>query len=295
MCAGVPALANPALWIVHSPTATVYLFGTIHVLPKSAKWRFPALDDALAASDTLYVEVAKDSIATKESLARTYGLEPWHGTTRPFSMTPSTEFLYISVPPYLSTKLDSTDKTRLDEAALKAGLPGGTTALENMKPWMAAMTLTKGVAIRAGYEPQFDVGKALQGEFASDGKPVRGFETAQEQVKSLADLPYAAQLHMLHNVLAGKGEISIETLVHIWESGDEADMANAVNGQIRKYYPDIYQVMLVDRNRNWAQQIADLLQQHGTVFVAVGAGHLVGPDSVQAQLRKLGIETERVH
>jgi uncharacterized protein YbaP (TraB family) len=64
---------------------------------------------------------------------------------------------------------------------------------------------------------------------------------------------------------------------------------------MRKHYLGLYQVLLTDRNRNWAKQIDGLLKHSGTVFVAVGAGHLAGPDSVQAQLRKLGVATQRVH
>jgi uncharacterized protein YbaP (TraB family) len=74
-----------------------------------------------------------------------------------------------------------------------------------------------------------------------------------------------------------------------------AAIAAVVNGGMRERYPDLYNVWLVDRNRAWAKQIASLLKQPGTVFVAIGAGHLAGPDSVQAQLRERGIATERVH
>ena len=43
-----------------------------------------------------------------------------------------------------------------------------------------------------------------------------------------------------------------------------------------------------------AKWISRRLEQPGTVFVAVGAGHLVGQGSVEDQLEKLGIESKRV-
>jgi uncharacterized protein YbaP (TraB family) len=64
---------------------------------------------------------------------------------------------------------------------------------------------------------------------------------------------------------------------------------------MREQYPDLYKVLLVDRNRHFAKRIGTLLKGHGTLSVAIGAGHLAGPDSVQAQLAKLGIGSERVH
>jgi uncharacterized protein YbaP (TraB family) len=50
----------------------------------------------------------------------------------------------------------------------------------------------------------------------------------------------------------------------------------------------------VQRNQTWAGKIIAMLQQPGTIFIAVGAGHLAGPDSVQAQLQSRGITVEQV-
>jgi uncharacterized protein YbaP (TraB family) len=67
------------------------------------------------------------------------------------------------------------------------------------------------------------------------------------------------------------------------------------NSDMRNKYPVLYNTLLTERNRRWAQQVAQMLDSHQTVFVAVGAAHLAGPDDVQAQLQKLGIAVERVH
>jgi uncharacterized protein YbaP (TraB family) len=64
--------------------------------------------------------------------------------------------------------------------------------------------------------------------------------------------------------------------------------------EMQSDYPDVYKLLLVDRNRDWASQLKTKLAGSGVSFVAVGAGHLVGPDSVQAQLAKLGVKAERV-
>jgi uncharacterized protein YbaP (TraB family) len=64
--------------------------------------------------------------------------------------------------------------------------------------------------------------------------------------------------------------------------------------EMRTDYPDVYRLLLVDRNQDWANQLKTRLAGSGVSFVAVGAGHLAGPDSLQAQLKKLGIKAERV-
>ncbi|RZL56533.1 MAG: TraB/GumN family protein, partial [Sphingomonas sp.] len=54
------------------------------------------------------------------------------------------------------------------------------------------------------------------------------------------------------------------------------------------------EVPRTDRNARWATWIKQRMARPGTVFIAVGAGHLAGPESVQAQLAKLGVKAERV-
>ncbi|MGH8216485.1 MAG: TraB/GumN family protein, partial [Rhodanobacteraceae bacterium] len=171
------------------------------------------------------------------------------------------------------------------------------TTLNAMQPWLAALTISVAPIVKAGYDPKSGADKQLERAFAAAGKPVGAFETAEQQIRFFADLSPSLQLDLLHNALDdyAKGPAQIETLIRGWEAGDVAAIAAAINGDMRGHYPELYKVLLVDRNRNWAKQVEGLLKQPGTVFVAVGAGHLAGPDSVQVQLRKLGIATERVH
>ena len=58
--------------------------------------------------------------------------------------------------------------------------------------------------------------------------------------------------------------------------------------------PELAQVLLIQRNGNWAKWIKDRLARPGTVFVAVGAGHLAGKGSVQDQLKDLGVASVRI-
>lgn len=270
------ALANPALWITKSRTATIYLFGTVHVLPDGMQWHYPALDTALAASDKLYVEEDDDDPLTMQMLVLKYGMDLQHP---------------------LAGKLDAADQARLDAAAKAAGVMGGAATLNAMQPWLAALTISVAPIVKAGYDPKSGADKQLEHAFTVAGKPVGAFETAEEQIKFFANLSPPLQLDLLHNSLDdyAKGPAEIKALIHAWQTGDVAAIADTVNGRMHKHYSELYKVLLVDRNRDWANQIVGLLKEHGTIFVAVGAGHLAGPDSVQAQLRKLGIHTERVH
>ena len=276
LSACTPALADPALWVAKSPTTTIYLFGTVHVLPDGAQWRYPALDHALAGSDRLYVEEDDDDPATMQVLMLKYGMDLQHP---------------------LSGKLDSADRARLDAAATDAGVAGGTTTLDAMQPWLAALTISVAPIVKAGYDPKSGADKQLESDFRAAARPIGAFETAEEQIRFFANLPAALQMDLLRNALDdyAKGPAQIRMLIRHWQAGDVAAIAKAVDEDMRTHYPALYEVLLVGRNRDWAGQIAALLKDHGTIFVAVGVGHLAGPDSVQAQLAKLGIRTERVH
>lgn len=271
-----PALADPALWRVKSPAATVYLFGTVHVLPKDAHWHYPVLDKALAASSKLIVEEDDDDPLTMQALVLKYGVDLAHP---------------------LAGTLDANERAQLDAAAKDAGVPGGAAALDPMKPWLAALTITVAPIVKAGYDPKSGADKQLQRDFKAAGKPIGAFETAEQQIRIFADMAPAMQQDLLRNALNdyAKGPELIKRTIDDWQAGDVAGLAQLVDADMRKHYPGVYRVLLVDRNANWARQIQALLNGHATVFVAVGTGHLVGPDSVQAQLGKLGIKTERVH
>lgn len=276
LLASTPALADPALWVAKSPTTTLYLFGTVHVLPDGMDWRYPVLDKALAESGKLYVEEDDDDPHTMQMLVRQYGMDSQHP---------------------LSVDLDDADRARLDAAARAAGVAGGVATLNGMRPWLAALAISVAPIVKAGYDPKSGADKQLENAFAAAGKPVGALETAEEQIRYFADLSPSLQLDLLHNALDdyARGPAQIKMLIADWQAGDVTAIAKIVNGGMHEHYPELYRVLLIDRNRNFAEKIAGLLKQPGTAFVAVGAAHLAGPDSVQAQLAKLGIDTERVH
>ena len=90
-----------------------------------------------------------------------------------------------------------------------------------------------------------------------------------------------------------KLESTMATMVDEWAKGDPEALAKEMNDSL-KDSPEVAKVLLVDRNARWAEWVANRMKSPGTVFIAVGAGHLAGNDSVQAQLAKLGVKAERV-
>ena len=268
------AIARPALWAVKDADTTVYLFGTVHLLPNDADWHDATLDRAVADSQALYIELTDDDPGNMMALVLRYGLDAAHP---------------------LSSQLDADEQQRLRTVATEAGVPGGMQALNVMRPWLAALTLTTAPLLKAGLDPEHGVDKQLKAQMSAAGKQVFGLETAEQQMRFLADMPQEVQLDFLRSAMrdADKGPTQLIRLIDAWKNGDVATIARLEDEDMRQTAPKLYQRLLVQRNEAWATKIAALLQQPGTVFIAVGAAHLAGPDSVQAQLHKLGIEAAR--
>ena len=270
----LPVQAHPGLWVVRDADTTIYLFGTVHLLPHDTDWHFPALQDALAGSQKMYVEIVDDDQANMAALVLRYGMDMAHP---------------------LSGLLTPFDRGRLERAARLANVPGGVASLEVMRPWLAALTLTIAPLTQAGLDPAQGVDRQLRAAMEKAGKPVSGLETAEQQIRFLADMPQSMQLALLRSTLSDTDRASVElkALIEAWKAGDDAAIARLENDLMKRENPGLYQRLLVERNETWARQIAGMLSQPGTVFIAVGAAHLAGPDSVQAQLKKLGENVER--
>ncbi len=163
------SVAEPAIWVVKGPHATVYLFGTIHALSKTDSWHSPKIDAAVKDSGTLWLEIPNvDDAASMQPLLMQLGMDQAHP---------------------LSTKLTPDQLAKLSKAATASGLPGGEAMLEPFKPWLAGLTLSLAPLMQAGYDPSSGVETSLKPEFDKAGKPVKGFETAEQQMHFFADLP----------------------------------------------------------------------------------------------------------
>ena len=269
------ALARPALWVVKDADTTIYLFGTVHLLPNDTDWRYPALDQALAASDSLTIELTDDDPVRMQALVLQYGLDPAHP---------------------LSDKLSAAENATLAKAAQTVGVPGGVNTLQMMRPWLAGLTLAVAPLLKAGMDPAHGVDKLLKAQMLAAGKPVDGLETAEQQIRFLADLPADVELEFLRSTLrdVDKGSTELTTLIDAWKNGDVATIARIEDEDLAQHAPELYQRLLVQRNQAWATKITAMLRKPGTFFIAVGAAHLAGPDSVQAQLETRGTSVKRL-
>jgi hypothetical protein len=252
------------------------LFGTIHVLQKGQAWEAPQVADALAASQELWLEVPDPGDAAKaQTLMGQLGFDRTHP---------------------LSSKLSPDALTHLDSAAKALGVSDGEKAFEPMRPWLASVALENALIVHAGYDPESGVEATLLHDAQAAGKSIRGFETLEQQMHFFADMKPALELQLLQNTLQDfdEGPKKLTALIAAWLNGDEQAITRTMVDEVKQPFPALYRTILVDRNEAWAGAIAAMLKGSGVRFIAVGAAHLAGPDSVQAALERRAVHVERI-
>lgn len=265
---------GPALWVVKDADSTLYLFGSIHVLRPTTGWASPRVTQAFDSASDIWFEISNpDDQAAIMPLIQQHGLSP---------QTP------------LSSRLTPEEIAELDEAAKAIG--ASAAQMDIMKPWLAALSLSVAPLVKAGYDPKSGVEMALKARAEAAGKPIHGFETLDKQIGMLANLPDETQLAFLRETLKNYDEATtmLDTMVSAWAQGDVATLDRVAVQEMKSDSPELYKVLLVERNTDWANQIQTLLQGSGTAFIAVGAAHLAGEDSVQAILKSRGVTVEAV-
>lgn len=265
--------ADPALWVVEDEDTAIYLFGTVHVLRPGMEWFDGAVWAAFNQSDTLVMELADPAgPATLAAIMR-------------MGMT-------TSGPP-LSEKLSPAQRAIFAPAVAKLGLPAAI--LERQKPWMASVTLSVLPLIKAGYNPASGPEMMLLAAARKAKKPVEGLETPEEQLAQFDRMPEPKQIDGLVESLAQLDKIvsTTDAMVESWARGDAPAIARYI-AEAPGSSPEMVRFLLSDRNARWAEWIEKRMERPGKLFVAVGAGHLAGRQSVQAYLARHGLRAKRI-
>ncbi|AUX69904.1 TraB/GumN family protein [Porphyrobacter sp. HT-58-2] len=266
------AATGPALWKVADEDTTIYLFGTVHVLPQGIDWYDTTIETALTGSDMIVTEIPMDPAAEAElqQLTMAKGMLP-AGTTLRSLLTPEQTETY-------STALG------------KIGVPA--EAFDPLKPWLVGLTMSLVPLMQQGYDPSSGVEKVLLSKVP--GKETGALETAEFQLGIFDGMTQEAQVAFMMEAAEGIDEAKpmLDRMVAEWAAGDAEGLAEVMNEGMTD--PAVAEALLYTRNANWAEWIDARLDQPGSVFIAVGAGHLAGPKSVQDYLAEKGIVVTRV-
>ena len=269
----------PLLWRIKGPKATVYLFGSVHVLRANMGWMDPRLYSAFDSAHEVWFEVP-------DPYARTH-----------------TKFLpqnAFADHPVLLNGLTDKEKSELAEVLRPFDVAPDDVA--RLKPEAAAGLVDGTSQTAMGYAFDRGADMSLMHLAQTGKKPIHGFETVDQHIdfiNQLSVLPHGDGTTALKRALANyAGGLSadggdITTIAACWRSGDEACITRSVL-TMRQSSPRGYDILLRRRNANWVPRIAAMARGTDTVFITVGCAHLVGPDGLVTQLRAAGYAVERV-
>ena len=252
--------ARPAMWRVSEGDTTIYLLGSIHLLPPNINWRTPLINRAIALSDTLVLESSPDESVDFQAVAQGVNLKPVRDRVSPGK------------------------RPILDAMVERSGIARAT--LDGYKDWALATTLATGDAIAAGATTRDGVEEKLWSEFKAPGKTRLAFYHAKEQLDQLDTLPETDQRKMLENTLSGKENYG-ETL-KAWTSGDIASLEKTAA------CTPLEGKLVGQPNDYWARWISARMKKPGIVLVAVGLGHMAGPYALPNLLAARGLKVERI-
>jgi uncharacterized protein YbaP (TraB family) len=263
------------LWRIQSPKNTVYFLGSIHAM-RPGNYPLPnVIQNAFKQSSALVLEIdlAKlDPTATRQ-MVFAKGLYT-NGKT-----------LKGALPPRAYQRMQKmTQQLGLNFDRFKA-----------MKPWLASLTVLSTELKKAGYAAADGIDTHFVRLATQAHKPIIGLETLHYQVGVLADLPQAVQQKLLLQSLqeASQFKAEIDSLTKAWQAGNAAGMATIMHQDFGGF-PQVYQQLIVKRNRHWQPRIEKLIGRDKNYFVVVGALHLVGKDGLIAQLRKDGYKVKQL-
>lgn len=269
--------ADPALWVVRDEDTIIYLFGTFHLVDSSTDWFNDEVREAFDRSRELVLEVDMPTDPTRaetqlQPLIRRYAIDG-KGRT-------------------ISSRLTPDQNRLLNEALSTIGIASGS--YDRMEPWFINMMMTRVLGKRMGAGIESGADSVLR---RAAGRRMRfqALEKAEDQFRMFDSLPEESQLAQLKLMLDNWDALGsqLPRMLNVWKRGDAEGLDRILNAGLRGD-PRLRRALLEDRNRAWVEWIVRRLERPGMVFMAVGAGHLVGSDSVQTLLEQRGITSTRV-
>ena len=270
----VQQTTKSCLWTVDTQSNKIYLLGSLHVLKQDSYPLAAAIERAYADSRVIVFET--DIAALQEPGMQVKLLE--------LGIYPAEQNLLQNI--------DGNTRQLLEKKMSEIGLP--LEHFSRFKPWFVALTLTTLELQRLGYNPNYGIDVYFFNKAKADGKEVGFLEPAQFQINLLGNMIEQDQNDFLSQTLNDLEVVNelAGDLVKSWKDGD-VDKLQELLYQSFKDYPDLHDRLLIQRNKNWVKEIEGAMRKNKNVLFVVGAGHLVGPESVVDLLKKKGYQVKQ--
>jgi uncharacterized protein YbaP (TraB family) len=269
------AAGKKSLWKVASKGNVVYLLGSIHYLKPKNYPLDPVIEAAFKDSKRVMFEIDLDDAKGEQ-----------------------TQHLVVSKAAYTdgSTLKNHLSETTYKLAEEKLGQLGLDIAVfQPFKPWFAANMILARAMQEMGYDPGQGIDQYFFRKAKQETKEIGGLETLESQLDLFNKMPDFVQDLMLLQTVRGADTMpaAVETIVKAWSSGDLKTLDGTLLHGMREF-PEVYQRVIVERNREWLPQIESFLAENVNYLVVVGAGHLAGRDGLIEALKAKGYSVEQL-
>ncbi|AKJ65697.1 TraB/GumN family protein [Kiritimatiella glycovorans] len=269
------ASAQSSVWEVRADGNRMYVGGTCHVLRESDYPLPREFETAYETSGLLVFETdlggLNDPEVQRELLQRGVYQD---GTT-------------------LQEALSAKSWKTLKRYCHSADIP--PASLQALKPWMAVLTLMQLELQRLGVD-QEGVDMHFYRRAVEEGKQVGRLEPLSKQIDLLASMGEGHEDELVQqfvNDIASTSEM-LTGLLSAWRNGDREALQELLNRDMKRKHPELYREIIVERNRDWMDELTAFARSPETEFVLVGAGHLVGEKGVLHLLEKEGFRVTRL-
>ena len=268
------AAQKHCLWEVETPTNKVFLLGSLHLLKSDAYPLATEINAAYSVSPKVVFETDIGAMQDPAVLTRMLSMGQY----------PEGQSLLQNI---------SRDmRMALQKRMADLGLP--LEQFVRFKPWFLAVTLTTLELQRLGYSPGNGLDVHYYDRARSDEKEIGFFEPIDYQLDLLGNMNADDQKAFLGQTLKDL-EIAAEMaedMMRYWQKG-QTDKLYSLLFKSFKDYPEIKDRLLLQRNKDWVKKIETMLGETDNIFIVVGAGHLVGPQSVVALLKQKGYKVRQ--
>ena len=257
------------IWQIDGDENRVYLLGSIHLLREQDYPLPEEFDSVYKEADTLIMELDMDDMDPVET------------------QTLANEMGLIQDGRTLKDLLGDDIYAEAESLAEASQIP--LSLLAGAEPWFAAMNVEVMLLMRMGFNPTYGVETYFQNKAAADGKEILGLETMRQQLEFLDGLSPEAQRDMFMQALSEGAELReiMDSTIAAWRTGDVDFMENDLLGDMEEF-PELNDVIVVERNIDWSQQIEALLDDDIDYLIVVGTLHLVGDEGVPELLEARG-------
>lgn len=293
-----PLYSAPALWHVETEAGELWLFPTLHFLPRDRKprlvnstyrarqlprlvddqrWHWGPVRSALREVDGLVVETSDTHRASELREM----IEEVDGGAGPVSLHQTVDQEQWAL------VADALAQRGLSGADIEAFSAEQILLLLYLIPTSSNLRLDPGVdrvLIRYAETHRLDI-LPLETTISRLAQVLEQFRRFDGDRQWSLIASYARA--------TGPDEAPIDTVFGEWEVGNLEPMADSL-GRMAEHYPELYEVIFRLRNRLWVDQILAYQAHHPTLFVAVGAGHFAGPSNLIELLEERGLTVQRV-